>query len=36
MNQVRSKVTPFDAFLVALMVLLSCIFIYPLLNMLAL
>ena len=36
MNQVRRKVTPFDAFLVALMVLLSCIFIYPLLNMLAL
>ena len=36
MNQVRKKVTPFDAFLVALMVLLSCIFIYPLLNMLAL
>ncbi len=36
MNQVRKKVTPFDAFLVALMVVLSCIFIYPLLNMLAL
>ena len=36
MNQVRKKVTPFDAFLVALMVLMSCIFIYPLLNMLAL
>ena len=36
MNQVRKKVTPFNAFLVALMVVLSCIFIYPLLNMLAL
>ena len=36
MNQVRRKITPFDAFLVALMVLMSCIFIYPLLNMLAL
>ena len=33
---VGKKVTAFDAVLVILMVLLSCVFLYPLLNMLAL
>ena len=33
---VGKKVTAFDVVLVILMVLLSCVFLYPLLNMLAL